>query len=311
MNNSYSISTAWNIEKDKSAQDIIKEIENANFSQIELNFAITSALLKELTNIILKKDLQITSIHNYCPVPEEAGGNISPDYFSLASLDENEREKGVEYTKRTIDTAANLSAKAVVLHCGRVEMGNCYSRKLIKLYKEGKAFSDEYKQIIFEMTEERKQKSRPYLESAIKSIKELASYAKRRNVSIGIETRYYYQEIPQFEEFEKIFDSVPEPNLFYWHDSGHAQCAQNLGITSHVAYLKRYSYKMIGVHLHDTEGTQDHRLPGEGDLNFKILRPYINSKTVKVLEPHPPVDVEKLRKSVKYLDRILNSSNEA
>jgi len=304
MQNDYSISTACSIDDKKTADEIISEIESAGFSKIELNFTISPDLLKDLTRIIFTKDIQITSVHNYCPIPKEMKNSISPDYFSISSLCEDERRKAVEYTKRTIDTASRLSARAVVLHCGRVETEYEYTKELIKLFNEGRIYSDEYKELIFRMTEERKHKSRPHLEAAIKSIKELTKYTKDNEVIIGIETRYYYREIPQFEEFEKIFDAILDSNLLYWHDVGHAQCAEDLGITHHIAFLKKYSYRMAGIHLHDTDGTCDHKLPGEGNINFKILKPYLNHKTIKVLEPHPPVDVERLRKSVDYLNKI-------
>lgn len=307
MNSDYSISTAWNYKPEKPPQRLIAEIKNAGFSKLELNFAISKDYLKELTDVIHKEGIHVTSVHNYCPVPEEIKGKISPDYFSISSLKETEKEKAVEYTKETIDTAMNLGAKVVVLHSGRVEMGDCYSRKLIRLYKEGKAFGDEYKQTIFEMTEKRKGASGSYLNAAIESIKELSKYARKKGIDIGLETRYYYREIPQFEEFEKIFEAVHEPNLFYWHDVGHAQCAQNLGIVSHVSYLKRYSYRMLGIHIHDTKGTDDHRLPTEGETNFKIIKPYLNPNILKVFEPHPPVDVQRLRESIDYFENSVNS----
>jgi len=304
MDNNYSISTAWNYEKGKSAESIISEIESAGFKKLELNFAIHYNLLKELKKIIFRKNLQVKSVHNFCPTPNGIEGFVSPDYFSVASVFEDERKKAVEFTKQTIDTAESLGAKAVVLHCGRVEMSD-YSKKLIDLFNQGRCRNEEYKQFMFEMTEERKSKSLPYLNSAIKSIKELSKYAQKKGVIIGIETRYYYKEIPQFDEFEKIFDTVHEPNLLYWHDTGHAQCAENLGITSHIAYLNKYYYRMVGVHIHDTKGTEDHKLPGKGNLDFSILKPYLNSNTIKTLEPHPPSNVEELCKSLKYIDRKL------
>ncbi len=304
MDNNYSISTAWNIGKNanKKAEQIISEIEKAGFKKLELNFMIPEDLLKELKKVIFSKDLQVISVHNFCPLPAEMNGQFSPDYFSVSSIDEDERKKAVYYAKKTVDTAVELSAKAVVLHSGRIDMPIRY-KELIELFNNGKKFSDEYKQIIFEMVNERKEKSSIYLESAIKSIRELTKYAFESGIMIGIETRYYYREIPQFEEFEVIFDRIHEPNLVYWHDVGHAQCSQNLGITSHLSYLEKYSYRMKGIHLHDITGAEDHKLPGEGDFEFEMLKKYLNSGVIRVLEPHIPVSIERLQKSINYLKR--------
>ena len=73
-------------------------------------------------------------------------------------------------------------------------------------------------------------------------------------------------------------------SIRYWHDTGHAEVQDKLGLTSHAELLNSYSGYMAGVHIHDVKDLTDHLAPGEGDFDFSALKKHLKPSTVKVLE---------------------------
>ena len=133
----YSLSTSWNYWRAKSGREIIDECLSVGLDKVELNFSLPLHLFHEIKEIVQKGTVQVTSLHNYCPLPMTECPDRTPDMFSLCATDEKERNKAVEYTKKTMEAAVSLGAQAVVLHMGRVKMSDRYSRPLIALCDQG------------------------------------------------------------------------------------------------------------------------------------------------------------------------------
>ena len=92
----------------------------------------------------------------------------------------------------------------------------------------------------------------------------------------------------------------------YWHDTGHAEVFDRLGIAAHKDLLNKFSSRLMGVHLHDIMGMlDDHKPPGLGTFDFDILKSYIKKDTIKVMEVHQPATIDEVRRGAEYLKRIL------
>ncbi len=160
------------------------------------------------------------------------------------------------------------------------------------------------------MIEERQAKKDPYFSAIVKSLRELVAYAEGIDIKICIENRYYFREIPNFRELGVFFELFSaSKHLFYWHDVGHAQVRENLGFEKHLDYLNSYADKIFGIHLHDTQGACDHMVPGDGDFNFSLLKPYLKKNTIKVIEVHQPASGKAIMSSIDYLIKLIGGSN--
>jgi sugar phosphate isomerase/epimerase len=294
------ISTVWTSRDARSGDDLLGPILDLGFAGVELEYRVTEQLYEEIRPRIRRKEIQVLSIHNYFPVPplippERASG----DCFSLSSLDREEREKGVFYTVHTLECAHDLEARAVVLHLGKVETG-MPKDGLQQLYREG-PWDDEGPELLQQEREERSRLRDPHLDALLFSLEGILKRAEQLGVTMGVENRYYLQEIPDQEEIGIILDQFRGGPVGYWHDTGHAAVFETLGISRHEELLQRYAPHLIGIHLHDARGVDDHQPPGKGEIAFEMVGGYIPEGAIKILEIHPPASGQEIIESRDFL----------
>jgi len=140
-----------------------------------------------------------------------------------------------------------------------------------------------------------------YVERVVRSLKTLCR--ENRKILFCLEPRVNFYEIPNIEEMEEIFDRVKEVNLCYWHDTGHCQVQENLGLSTQKAWLNAYRERMVGIHLHDTRLLKNHLPPGIGDVDFSSIKKHLRQETIKIVEVSGRVTKEELQKSLIFLER--------
>jgi sugar phosphate isomerase/epimerase len=301
------LSTSWNAFRHTDGISLINEIKALGFEGVELSFNLTSSMVTDVEKLVREGSIRVPSVHNFCPIPDGVQREAAlPDYYSMSSKDGDQRAHAVRQAKITIDTAARLNSRAVVLHCGRVEIPD-RTADLIALFNKGQKASPEFAALRDDITSQRNGLKKTFLENTLRSLDELNAYAASRKIKLGIETRYYFREIPFLDEIKVILDTFKDSQVYYWHDTGHAQVMENLGfIASHEEILKMYGPRMLGIHLHDISGCSDHRPPGTGELDFRRIKGYIPNSALKVMEAHHPATGSQLIKAAEYLDNLFN-----
>ena len=295
------LSTLWNSTKAESAEKIISQILDIGFEAVELDYHLTGAIVDEMKQF-LGSNIQTMCIHNFCPIPDilpkEMAGS---DAFLLSASGREERERAVEYTLRTIELADSLETRIVICHLGHVEISDP-TETLIDLYDRGEKESEDYESLLLESKDKRQIEQQRNLDAVFFSLDRLIRRAEQLDVSIGIENRRKLSQIPDFDEIGIILGEFDGANIGYWHNTGYAQLQDNLGIASHEDFLKQYSDKMIGIHLHDVKGTTEHLVPGMGDLDFGIVSKYLQQDIVKVIQLKPKSDREEIMEALSYLE---------
>lgn len=282
-------------EKELAGEALACEAAELGYRALELDYRLTEAQLKALERRIARGALTAVSVHH--PIPRDPA--ISPfeahsDRVSLAGLDPEERRLAVRLGSESIARAAGLGAGVVVFHVGKVALAEEVDpRELNRLVDVGKRNTAHYEERKARLAAARESASRPHLEALLSSLDRLCGAAQKRGVALGIENRYHPEQIPDRQELELLLRELRGAPIGYWHDTGHAESLRTLGfLSSQTELLDAFGERLLGFHLHDADGLEDHRAPGAGKVDFASLAPFVKPETVLVLEIHPPASPE-------------------
>ena len=295
------LSTSWKSTDCDNGEALIRAIEQFPISEVELEYRITEPMYQQMRRFLKNSAPRVISIHNFSPVPPIVPRSMaSGDLFLLSHTDREERLQAVQWTVRTIECANDLEARAVVLHGGRIDM-NPEMEVLKKHLDEGTIDSEEAQDFIREKMAERERKKSKHIDALFFSLEKLIAAAERYHIQLGLENRYGYHELPGPDEFGEIFEKFDGAPLYYWHDVGHAQVNENLGLVNVRTLLETLSEKLIGMHFHDARGHEDHLPPGKGEIDFTAVRPYLKEDTLCVLELYPGTPDEEVSEGLAFL----------
>jgi len=265
---------------------MIEQILAIGFNHVELGYDTTLDLVPGIRKMVDQKSVTISSLHNFCPVPIGAPRG-HPELFPLTGLDSRSRTTAVIYTRKTIEFAAEMGARAVVVHAGNVEMKHM-THDLIEMCEKGGQYSPPYDKTKMKLMLQRDKKVQPHLDQLYRSLDELLPLLTQTGIKLGIENLPSWEAIPCETELEEIFRRFDSPLVGYWHDMGHGQIRQNLGFIGHKRWFDRLSPRLVGMHIHDVMPPAfDHLMPPRGKIVFQDFMKGINSDTVLVLEPAP------------------------
>ncbi|MGQ9696128.1 MAG: sugar phosphate isomerase/epimerase family protein [Thermodesulfobacteriota bacterium] len=297
------ISTSFRSEIASRGEEIIKAILDLGLKNIELEYRISRAMFQEIKPYIKKEEIRVISIHNFFPTPDGIPKEIaSGDFYSLSSLDEEERKLAVKYSLETIQWAQELGAQAVVLHLGKIP-GQEAMEVIKGLHDQLKIDTPEGKKIIDQLKESRSKLGKLYLDQSMFSLQELIREGERKGILLGIENRYNIHDFPNREELKLIFQKFHGSCLRYWHDIGHATTQQNLRLEEQQRLLSHFGNFMVGVHLHGCRGYHDHEAPGAGEENYGPLKKLLKPETIRIIETHHRATLQDLKKGIEFLKK--------
>lgn len=298
-----SLSTMWAKGRFSNMAGFVAKAKEFGFTHIEANASVSPQMLSEL----LKTKVSISSIHSPCPATSSSRGTPISS-LSLSSLNESDRMEAVSFTKRTIDLASSVKARAIILHMGEVPVDLSLQDRLHELHEGGYAQSKEYNQVKEELIYQRNFQALHYLDIAKKSLQDISEYSQQKGIILGLETRFHFHEIPNINEMAELLGNVSGNLVGYWHDVGHAEVQQQLGFGLHEEWLSRFRDRMVGIHLHDVLGISDHHAPGKGAINWEMLVKYLPPKIVKVCEIGEWNNEEQIQGVVEFLQNrgVLN-----
>lgn len=298
-----SLSTCWNSHRHTDGREMLREIRGLGFDYAELSHGIRISLLPGIYEAVDAGEIKISSVHNFCPLP--LGVNqAAPNVFKFTTSDRWERDNAVKHTLKTIETAVRVGAKAVVLHMGRITMRD-YTEKLLDLIKQGEGGTDRYEKLLAEALEKREQRKEKYGERADALLKQFVESAAAAGVRLGIENRDAVEEIPLEGDLPFWLKEFPTETVGYWHDTGHAQIKEHLGLILHRFHLENLSDRLLGTHIHDVlPPGRDHQEPGTGSVDFAALAPFVPSGTIKVFEFSPSLTTEAVQRGVQHVRNL-------
>lgn len=298
----FALSTRWNAYRHETGETLVDEIRSVGFTTIELGYDLRADLVPGILKKVEGAEIRVCSLHNYCPIPI---GFLHghPELYSLSSLDPDERRAAVLYTTKTIRFAAETGADAVVAHAGNVRMRR-YSRSLIDLIEAGKRHTPRYEKRLLKLQMMRERKAPRHLDAWRRSVDELLPVLVETNIRLGFENLPDWESIPTEVEARSLIETVDNPHIGVWHDTGHGRIRQNLGLINQYFWFEKLGGSLIGMHIHDVRPpADDHAAPGSGQIDFTPFAAIARNCPIRVFECLPGTPVDAVREGLSFIRR--------
>ena len=290
---------------------MLREIADMGFTHAELSHGIRIVLVPGILKAVEEGMIKISSTHNFCPLPAGVT-QAAPNLFEPSQEEMREHEQWLRHTKRSLDFAAQVKARALVLHLGSVKFWLFPpARKLqayLRKYPETVVATDaRYQAVLKKACEKLRGRMRPYWRQVLTSLNQISAYATERGLILGCENREKFEELPIDDDFPALFEALEANSpCGYWHDTGHADIKQSLGLIDQGAHLARNANRLVGFHLHDVSANgKDHQAIGAGQIDFDLISSFWKPEHLLTLELSPRVTAEDVAMSKQKIDALI------
>lgn len=288
------------------------EIRELGFEYIEASHGLSLSKLPGLIKAVDGGRIKVAGVHNFCPAPIEVPGD-APDAYTFTSHRPETRERAMRLSLETLQMAARLGARYVVLHMGCVELmtSSRPTRELERLVRHAWVGSKDYAHRKGELVRRRAKQAPLYYERARETLHALAEKAAEYNLVLGVEGRSHFEQVPGEWEMPRLLaEFAGNPHVRYWHDFGHIQRKHNLLLLNHDQYLRQLKPYLYGAHVNDVEWpSRDHRAPFQGGcVDFDHLLPaYFTQEMPLTWELSSSVKAEQIRAARERWDALVST----
>lgn len=290
---------------------MLREMADLGFEFVELSHGIRITLVPGILKAVDEGVVKVSSTHNFCPLPTGIT-QAAPNIFEPSATDPREHDQWLRQTKRSIDFAAQVRARVLVMHLGSVRFFWLNPARKIYAYADknptAKLPEDKaYLALLEKAVKKLRARMPAYWERVKKSIEEVRAYAVEKGVALGFENREKFDELPLDSDFEELLAGLAQPHTAgYWHDTGHADIKERMGLLKHREHLEKNAARLLGFHLHDVnaEGS-DHQPVGAGLIDFQMVSSFWKPHHLLTLELSPRIPVEEVKKSKERIEALI------
>ncbi len=291
---------------------MLKEMASLGFEYVELSHGIRITLVPGVIRGVEEGVVKISSTHNFCPLPTGVV-QAAPNLFEPSSREHREHDQWLRHTKRSIDFAAQVKARVLVCHLGSVTFFWFNPARAIRNYLRdhhdaGRTPADKaYHALLQKSLVKLRKRMPPFWEQVKASINEILDYATQKGIKLGFENREKFEELPLDADYADFLAGLPPTApVGYWHDTGHADIKEGMGLLNHRQHLEKLAGRTIGWHLHDVSAAgQDHQPVGSGHIDFKMVSEFWRPEHLLTLELSPRVTLEEVVASKKQIESLL------
>lgn len=283
---------------------MLRELADLGFEYVELSHGTRLSLVPGILRGVEEGLVKVASVHNFCPLPVGVMG-AAPNLYEPSAVSRRERILWLHNTLKTLEFAQRMECDRVVVHSGRVRMlwGDPTEPFEAALEADAGARGDKLQAVREKGLKRLRKKQRGFMKRLKESYSLVAEQARERGITFGVENREAFAELPLDEEMPGLLESLAEHEAFgYWHDSGHAQLKERMGLLDHAEFLEKMRPRLAGFHLHDvSEEDRDHQVPGSGVIDWAKLASQVRENDVVVMEMSPRLRSEEIREGRDFL----------
>jgi sugar phosphate isomerase/epimerase len=305
------LSSCWCSHRHTDGYAMLKEMAALGFEWAELSHGIKIVLVPGILKAVEAGVIKIASCHNFCPLPTGVN-HAAPNLYMPSSADARERDQWLRQSKRTIDFAQQVKAAKVVLHLGSTEFFWFNPARKVDAYLDahpGEELSNDasYRKLLAKAVAKLKDRMPSYWANTQQGIRDLLAYAEPKGVQLGFENREKFEELPLDEDHPALIATMAKPGACgYWHDTGHAQIKQNMGLLNHREHLEKNAPNAIGFHLHDVSAEgDDHQPIGSGKIDFEMVSSFWRPEHTLIIELSPRLTPEEVLASKKRVEQLV------
>ncbi len=290
---------------------MLREMADLGFDQVELSHGIRITLVPGILKAVEEGMVRISSVHNFCPLPTGIT-HAAPNLFEPSARDPREHDQWLRHTRRSLDFAAQVKARAMVTHLGSVRFFWFHPGRKLRAYQRAHPGVDlrkdaPYQRMLPSARARMQKRLGPFWERTRQSLAEIRDYAVEKNVVLGLENREKFEELPVDADFPAFLTALgTDYPGGYWHDTGHAQLKEELGLHDHRRLLEENADRLVGFHLHDVNAEgQDHQPVGSGHIDFNMVSTFWRPHHLLVLELSPRVEPGEVSESKARIEALI------
>lgn len=291
---------------------MLREMADLGYEYAELSHGIRITLVPGILRAVEEGVIKISSTHNFCPLPTGVV-QAAPNLFEPSVKEFREHDQWLRHTKRSLDFAAQVKARVLVCHLGSVTFFWFNPARNIRNYLRdhpdaGRNPDDKaYKTLVEKSLVKLRKRMGPFWEQTKASLNEIYDYASQKGIKLGLENREKFEELPVDADYAEFITGQPATApIGYWHDTGHADIKESMGMLNHREHLAKNAPRLIGFHLHDVNaGGSDHQPVGAGHIDFKMISSFWKPEHLLTLELSPRVAVEDVKASKAKIESLM------
>ena len=297
------LSTCWNCARHETGEAMLDEIGALGFDTVELGYSLSFGQADGVRRRLREGRIRVCSVHAFCPNPKP-GAHAGPEPYSICDAsDFRGRRHGIRAVLDSARFVSELGVSRMVLHAGRVPVFR-HARALDRMVCDGvlEDRPERYEKRLVRFQDKRARKARRPFETLCDSLEEILPEMRRLGVTLCLENLPTADGCPDENEMALLLREFAGEPLAYWHDAGHGQRRQALGLVHHAGLVRRMAPHVGGIHLHDVEPPLgDHVMPPGGSVDFRIFAPFVEQDVPLVLEPRPGLPAEDVARGLDYL----------
>ena len=291
---------------------MLQEMAALGFDHVELSHGVRITLVPGLLKAVEEGVVKVATTHNFCPLPTGVV-QAAPNLFEPSVREHREHDQWLRHTKRSLDFAAQVKARILVCHLGSVTFFWFNPARNLRHYLHdhpdaGRTPDDKaYHALLAKSLAKLRKHMGPFWAQTKASVNEMFDYAKQKGVTLAFENREKFEELPLDADWSDFLASLPaDAPVGYWHDTGHADIKEGMGLLNHREHLTKLAPRLLGFHLHDVDAKgQDHQAVGAGHIDFKMVSQFWRPEHLLTIELGPRATVDDVRASKQRIEALM------